>query len=161
MGTAAIIAKLLQAGTRQGQKAAAALFRMLKKANPATLEKNVYKEYGNLGRKGLSGNILGPRALVKKVGMERRGHGFPKGYKTKDTVPGVKAFNPERGMSTRAIAERAAFDRLKTPPAMRGESTNMRKFRHHEKQARGPRSMDELKKKDVLKKLRELIRRNS
>ena len=66
MAAAAIIARLLQAGTRQGQKAAAALLRMLKKSNPATLEKNVYKEYGNLGRRALSKDILGARSATPR-----------------------------------------------------------------------------------------------
>ena len=76
MAAAAIIARLLQAGTRQGQKAAAALLRMLKKSNPATLERNVYKEYGNLGRKALSKDMLGPLSKfrapnTRNINMER------------------------------------------------------------------------------------------
>lgn len=169
---AQIIARLLQSGTRQGQKAAAALLRMLKKSNP-------------------SGDIVRPRAFVKQVGSPRKqplgdsslstaqqmqkkygykdiyGHGrlgneimkqdleragmaatnrlakgVPTGIKAKDTIPGVRTFNPEKGMSTRAIAERAAFDRLKTPPAMRGLSNNMREYRDAVRQ--GPRNMNEM-----------------
>ena len=99
------------------------------------------------------------RAALRKGAMGRLHPGTPRGVRERGTnsFPGIKqgsklnayqkselmarnmgrpranrltaSETPERGMSTRAIAERAAFDKLKTPPAMRGESTNMRKFR--------------------------------
>tara|TARA_R100000458_G_C8202787_1_gene192787 strand:- start:304 stop:843 length:540 start_codon:yes stop_codon:yes gene_type:complete len=107
MAAASIIARLLQAGTRQGQKAAAALLRMLKKSNPATLEKNVYKEYGNLGRKALSKDMLGPlskfrpprpsmtkeRAMALDRVRKAASHGSPKGIK--NTPGGMKATERE------------------------------------------------------------------
>ena len=169
MAAASIIARLLQAGTRQGQKAAAALLRMLKKSNPATLEKNVYKEYGNLGRKALSKDMLGPLSKfrapstgmpltpkrmsdrnwlqnvegrnLREIGMERRGHGFPKGVKI--TPGGMKT--TKRGFGYTDV----------TPDYSKIGDITMRAV------GAPPLQRQTLKEKNIIKQLRELSRRKS
>ena len=109
MAAASIIARLLQAGTKQGQKAAAALLRMLKKSNSSNLSKDIlgarsatprsmkddfYRKINNDRLRQLSV----PRGMQEGVPMERAralarvrkaaSHGFPKGVK--NTPGGMK-----------------------------------------------------------------------
>ena len=110
MAAASIIARLLQAGTRQGQKAAAALLRMLKNkqisSDPSMLSRNIVSvrspkaaidSYRPLDMDRLK-ELATPRGMQRGVPVERAralakvreaaSHGFPKGVK--NTPGGMK-----------------------------------------------------------------------
>ena len=161
MAAASIIARLLQAGTKQGQKAAAALLRMLKKSNRSDLSRDMLSPLSRF-RAPNTRNINMERAFPEKlkdpsflrpaspgITMERAralakvreaaSHGFPKGVK--NTPGGMKT---RKGLRELRSLERTA-ERSYNFPRKDFKPTSFRQFKRGTKR-KDARKLAELRK---------------
>tara|TARA_R100001443_G_scaffold86546_1_gene93194 strand:- start:2369 stop:2818 length:450 start_codon:yes stop_codon:yes gene_type:complete len=136
---AAVIARLLQAGTKQSQKAAAALLRMLKKSNTSDLSRDMLNPLSKFKATSATPGVPMERARALASVKEAASHGFPKGVK--NTPGGMKT---RRGLRELQSLERTA-ERSYNFPRKDFKPTSFRQFKRGTRR-KNARKLDELRK---------------